>query len=165
MNGSSCSSYVLTRRSSRRCTHPLCCRQYWAWMRCALRKPSLSHRRPWGSGCSARRQKSAAPVFRSKSRKSVICRSALEPCLKRSTPPSGSVGTICLALTSVEAIWLSRVLLELMPGEAEVQGLLALMLHCEARRPARRRPDGRYIPLSEQDPKQWSLPLVEEAER
>jgi len=64
-----------------------------------------------------------------------------------------------------EAIWLARVLLQLMPGEAEVQGLLALMLHCEARRAARRRSDGRYIPLSEQDPKQWSLPLIEEAER
>src|SRR3974390_2249648 len=34
-----------------------------------------------------------------------------------------------------EAIWLARVLLQLMPSEAEVQGLLALMLHCEARRP------------------------------
>ncbi|HEX8878936.1 MAG TPA: DUF6596 domain-containing protein, partial [Candidatus Acidoferrum sp.] len=64
-----------------------------------------------------------------------------------------------------EAIWLARVLVQLMPGEAEVQGLLALMLHCEARRPARRRPDGRYLSLSEQDPKQWSLPLMEEAER
>jgi RNA polymerase sigma-70 factor (ECF subfamily) len=64
-----------------------------------------------------------------------------------------------------EAIWLARVLRQLMPAEAEVQGLLALMLHCEARRPARRRPDGRYIPLSEQDPRQWSLPLMEEAER
>ena len=32
-----------------------------------------------------------------------------------------------------EAIWLARVLLQLMPGEAEVRGLLALMLHCEAR--------------------------------
>src|SRR5436853_3976108 len=63
-----------------------------------------------------------------------------------------------------EAMWLARVLLQLMPGEAEVQGLLALMLHCEARRPARRGADGRYIPLSEQDPKQWSLPLIEEAE-
>jgi RNA polymerase sigma-70 factor (ECF subfamily) len=64
-----------------------------------------------------------------------------------------------------EAMWLARVLLQLMPGEAEVQGLLALMLHCEARRPARRGPDGRYTPLSEQDPKQWSVPLIEEAER
>ena len=64
-----------------------------------------------------------------------------------------------------EAMWLARVLLHLMPGEPEVQGLLALMLHCEARRPARRGPDGRYIPLSEQDPNQWSVPLLEEAER
>jgi len=64
-----------------------------------------------------------------------------------------------------EAIWLARVLLQLMPGKAEAQGLLALVLHCEARRPARRGSDGRYIPLFEQDPKQWSLPLTEEAER
>jgi predicted RNA polymerase sigma factor len=64
-----------------------------------------------------------------------------------------------------EAMWLARVLLQLMPGEAEVQGLLALTLHCEARRPARRGPDGRYIPLSEQDPNRWSIPLIEEAER
>jgi predicted RNA polymerase sigma factor len=64
-----------------------------------------------------------------------------------------------------EAIWLGRVLLQLMPREAEVGGLLALMLHCEARRPARRGPDGRYIPLSAQDTQQWSLPLIDEAER
>ncbi|HSZ01952.1 MAG TPA: DUF6596 domain-containing protein [Terriglobales bacterium] len=64
-----------------------------------------------------------------------------------------------------EAIWLARVLLQLMPREAEVRGLLALMLHCEARRAARRGPDGRYVPLSEQDSRQWSLPLIEEAER
>ncbi|HKW33685.1 MAG TPA: DUF6596 domain-containing protein [Candidatus Acidoferrum sp.] len=64
-----------------------------------------------------------------------------------------------------EGIWLARVLLELMPGEAEVQGLLALMLHCEARRGARRDAQGRYVTLSEQDPKQWSLALIKEAER
>ena len=64
-----------------------------------------------------------------------------------------------------EAIWLARVLLQLMPQEAEVHGLLALMLHCEARRAARRGPDGRYVPLSEQDARQWSLPLIKEAER
>ena len=63
-----------------------------------------------------------------------------------------------------EAIWLARVLLELMPKEAEVRGLLSLMLHCEARRRARRGQDGRYIPLSEQDSRQWSLPFIEEAE-
>jgi RNA polymerase sigma-70 factor (ECF subfamily) len=64
-----------------------------------------------------------------------------------------------------EAIWLARVLLHLLPDKAEVQGLLALMLHCEARRGARRGPDGRYIPLSNQDTTQWSLPVIEEAER
>jgi predicted RNA polymerase sigma factor len=64
-----------------------------------------------------------------------------------------------------EAIWLARVLVQLMPREAEVRGLLALMLHCEARRPARRGGDGKFVPLSEQDTKQWSLPLIEEAER
>lgn len=64
-----------------------------------------------------------------------------------------------------EAIWLARVLLRLMPGEPEVHGLLALMLHCEARRASRRAPDGRYVPLSEQDCQKWSLPLIQEAER
>jgi RNA polymerase sigma-70 factor (ECF subfamily) len=64
-----------------------------------------------------------------------------------------------------EAIWLARVLLQLMPDEAEARGLLALMLHCEARRVARRGPKGQYVPLSEQDPDRWSLPLIEEAER
>jgi predicted RNA polymerase sigma factor len=62
-----------------------------------------------------------------------------------------------------EAIWLARVLLELMPNEPEVSGLLALMLHCEARRSARR-DRNRYVPLSEQDPRLWSPSLIEEAE-
>jgi RNA polymerase sigma-70 factor (ECF subfamily) len=63
-----------------------------------------------------------------------------------------------------EAIWLARVLLQVLPGEAEVEGLLALMLHCEARRGARRDRNGRYVPLSEQDPKLWSFSLIAEAE-
>jgi predicted RNA polymerase sigma factor len=46
-----------------------------------------------------------------------------------------------------------------------VRGLLALMLHCEARRPARRSPDGRYVPLADQDCRQWREPLILEAER
>src|ERR1700731_1729838 len=64
-----------------------------------------------------------------------------------------------------EAIWLARVLLRLMPIEAEVRGLLALMIHCEARRLARRGRDGSDIPLLGRDPRQWLLPLIEEAER
>jgi RNA polymerase sigma-70 factor (ECF subfamily) len=64
-----------------------------------------------------------------------------------------------------EAIWLARVLLELIPDEPEVRGLLALMLYCDSRRPARRGPDREYVPLSDQDPKQWSLPSIDEAEQ
>ena len=64
-----------------------------------------------------------------------------------------------------EAIWLARVLTELMPKEPEVRGLLALMLHCEARRSARRGPGGEYVPLTEQDPGRWSMTLMGEAER
>jgi RNA polymerase sigma-70 factor (ECF subfamily) len=64
-----------------------------------------------------------------------------------------------------EAIWLARVLRELLPDEPEVRGLLALMLHCEARRPARRDADGRYVPLADQDCRRWRPSLIEEAER
>jgi RNA polymerase sigma-70 factor (ECF subfamily) len=64
-----------------------------------------------------------------------------------------------------EAIWLARLLCDRMPDEPEVKGLLALMLHCEARRPARRDADGRFIPLSEQDPGRWNRTMIEEAER
>ncbi len=63
-----------------------------------------------------------------------------------------------------EAFWLARVLRDLRPDDPEIRGLLALMLFCEARREARRA-DGRYVPLSEQDPARWSLPLLLEAER
>ena len=64
-----------------------------------------------------------------------------------------------------EAIWLARVLRGCLPDEPEVRGLLALMLHCEARRRARRSPAGGYVPLSEQDPRSWDTPMIEEAER
>ncbi|MDQ6704741.1 MAG: RNA polymerase subunit sigma-70 [Acidobacteriota bacterium] len=66
---------------------------------------------------------------------------------------------------AAEAIDLGRLLLRLMPAEAEVQGLLALMLHCEARRDARRTAAGDYVPLSEQDVAHWSTAMIEEAER
>jgi predicted RNA polymerase sigma factor len=64
-----------------------------------------------------------------------------------------------------EAIWLARVLRDQVPKEPEVHGLLALMLHCEARRPARRDANGKFVPLSEQDPRSWLTPLIDEAER
>jgi RNA polymerase sigma-70 factor (ECF subfamily) len=64
-----------------------------------------------------------------------------------------------------EAIWLARVLSTLLPEEPEVRGLLALMLHCEARRPARRDADGRFVPLSAQDTRLWDAAMIAEAER
>jgi RNA polymerase sigma-70 factor (ECF subfamily) len=63
-----------------------------------------------------------------------------------------------------EAIWLGRLVVRLLPGEPEAAGLLALMLHCEARRPARRDASGAYVPLGRQDVTRWSQPMIEEAE-
>ncbi len=63
-----------------------------------------------------------------------------------------------------EAIWLARVAVGLLPDEPEARGLLALMLHCEARRDARRTADGRFVPLSAQSVGLWSAPMIEEAE-
>lgn len=63
-----------------------------------------------------------------------------------------------------EALWLARVLLQRMPEEPEVRGLLALLLFCESRRAARRPAGGGYVPLSEQDPGLWSEALIREAE-
>ncbi len=64
-----------------------------------------------------------------------------------------------------EAIYLGRLIVTLLPGEPEARGLLALMLHCEARRLARRDERGAYVPLVEQDCALWSAPLGREAER
>ena len=66
---------------------------------------------------------------------------------------------------ALEAIWLARTLVQLMPDEPEAQGLLALMLYCEARRPARRSGGGGYVPMSQQDARLWSEPMLHEAER
>ena len=64
-----------------------------------------------------------------------------------------------------EALWLVRTLLRLLPDEPEARGLLALVLYCEARRPARRAANGDYVPMSGQDARLWSAPQLEEAER
>jgi RNA polymerase sigma-70 factor (ECF subfamily) len=66
---------------------------------------------------------------------------------------------------AAEAIALGRLLLQMMPHEPEVKGLLALMLHCAARCAARRSADGSYVPLTEQDTTLWSRPLIVEAEQ
>jgi len=64
-----------------------------------------------------------------------------------------------------EAFFLARLVAELLPDEPEAKGLLALLLHCEARRAARRLEDGSFVPLSEQNPDKWSRPMMIEAEQ
>ncbi len=63
-----------------------------------------------------------------------------------------------------EAIWLARLLAELLPDAAEAHGLLALLLFIEARKPARRDADGCFVPLSAQDTAMWSGDMLAEAE-
>ena len=64
------------------------------------------------------------------------------------------------ALTA-EAIRLTRVLIRLMPYEAEPRGLLALMLLHEARR-STRTDDGALVPLEQQDRSRWDPALIAE---
>ena len=61
-----------------------------------------------------------------------------------------------------EAIRLTRWLHRLLPEDAEVTGLLALMLLTDARRPARAGPDGSLIPLAEQDRDRWDKDRIAE---
>ena len=63
-----------------------------------------------------------------------------------------------------EAIRLGRQLSQLIPDEPEVTGLLALMLLIESRRPARTAPVGDFVPLAEQDRRQWNGDLVAEGQ-
>jgi RNA polymerase sigma-70 factor (ECF subfamily) len=61
-----------------------------------------------------------------------------------------------------EAVRLGRLLGELMPDEAEVLGLLGLMLLIESRRPARVDAQGRAVLLADQDRRLWDAALIAE---
>ena len=63
-----------------------------------------------------------------------------------------------------EAIWLGRLVVSLLPDEAEAKGMLALMLYAEARRQARRDANGAYVPLDAQDVDLWDEPQILAAE-
>jgi predicted RNA polymerase sigma factor len=63
---------------------------------------------------------------------------------------------------TVEAIRIARMLHRLLPGEAEVAGLLALMLLTDARRVARTDADGSLVPLAEQRRELWDRAQIEE---
>jgi RNA polymerase sigma factor (sigma-70 family) len=63
---------------------------------------------------------------------------------------------------TAEAIRLTRAVHRSLPDDAEVAGLLALMLLTEARHPARTTADGGLVPLAEQDRSLWRPDLIEE---
>ncbi len=63
-----------------------------------------------------------------------------------------------------EALFLARLLCELLPDAPEGLGLFALMLHAEARRGARRNEAGEYVPLAEQNTEHWDWRMIQDAE-
>ena len=65
---------------------------------------------------------------------------------------------------TAEALFLAGLVAGLLPQEPEALGLLACMLHAEARRSARRNADGDYVPLAEQDVALWDAVMIDEAE-
>jgi RNA polymerase sigma-70 factor (ECF subfamily) len=64
----------------------------------------------------------------------------------------------------VEAIRLGRLLMELMPAEPEVMGLLALMLLIDSRRAARLSASGELVRLADQDRSRWNRDLIAEGQ-
>lgn len=62
-----------------------------------------------------------------------------------------------------EALFLAELVAARLPAHAEAVGLLALLLLCEARRPARLDAQGEFVPLDEQDPLRWDGALIERA--
>lgn len=63
---------------------------------------------------------------------------------------------------AVEALRLARLLVELMPGEDEARGLLALVAFQLSRRSPRFDAHGDLVPMEEQDRGRWDAALIEE---
>jgi RNA polymerase sigma factor (sigma-70 family) len=78
------------------------------------------------------------------------------------TAPSGA--SLMRAELADQAMHLARMLRELMPGEAEVCGLYALLLVTDARRATRTGSDGRLVRLKDQDRSQWDRTALAEAD-
>jgi RNA polymerase sigma-70 factor (ECF subfamily) len=74
---------------------------------------------------------------------------------------ASSGGSLMRPDLSGEAIYLGRLLVELLP-EPEVMGLLALMLLQESRRAARTTPDGDLILMDDQDRSLWNRDQIAE---
>lgn len=63
-----------------------------------------------------------------------------------------------------EAIWLGRLIVQMLPDEPEALGLLSLMLFLQSRKNARRDWDGKFVPLTEQKVEAWDDGKLAEAE-
>jgi RNA polymerase sigma-70 factor (ECF subfamily) len=68
------------------------------------------------------------------------------------------------SLLREEALFLARLVTALLPQQAEALGLLALLLYCEARRPAQFDDAGAFVPLTQQDTARWDRDLLSQAE-
>jgi RNA polymerase sigma-70 factor (ECF subfamily) len=75
-----------------------------------------------------------------------------------------SGGDVARRELAEEAIYLCRLVTELLPNEPEAIGLLALMLYAESRRRARRDAKGEYVPMAKQRVEDWNASMIEEAE-
>jgi RNA polymerase sigma-70 factor, ECF subfamily len=76
-----------------------------------------------------------------------------------------SAGDVLLrAELCADAIRLARLLVELMPDEAEAHGLLALLLLTDARREARTDAEGELVRLADQDRARWDGTMVDEGQ-
>jgi RNA polymerase sigma-70 factor (ECF subfamily) len=77
---------------------------------------------------------------------------------------AATAGSLMRLDLCAEGIRLARVLAELMPGEPEAQGLLALFLLLHARSAARVAADGSLVQLAEQDRRLWDRTLTAEGQ-
>jgi len=66
---------------------------------------------------------------------------------------------------AAEALYLANTLAELLPAEPETFGLAALLSYSSARAAARSGPDGRFVPLDEQNTDLWDAGLISSGER
>jgi RNA polymerase sigma-70 factor (ECF subfamily) len=78
---------------------------------------------------------------------------------------SGGDGELVRGDLCEEAIRLAKLLAVLMPDEAEVLGLLALMLFQDSRRSARTGPAGELVLLADQDRSRWDRDRIAEGRR
>jgi RNA polymerase sigma-70 factor (ECF subfamily) len=77
---------------------------------------------------------------------------------------AATAGSLMRLDLCAEGIRLARVLAGLMPGEPEVQGLLALLVLLHARSAARVSADGSLIRLADQDRRLWDRGLIAEGQ-